>query len=135
MLVLPVAGIIHQHLEASFGEKPADDDSDNFLSSLEPLPGIVAPVARSDLLDLEYEEDYEEEPQGPSYAYGALRLMELVREWREEQEEVSLTRGAEQGEQAGPSYPYGALGSRFQTDAVVVDLYTNFPAPKKTNYN
>ena len=67
MLVSPVAGIIHQHLEASFGEKPADDDSDNFLSSLEPLPGIVAPVARSDLL--EYEEDYEEEPQGPSYAY------------------------------------------------------------------
>ena len=133
MSVSPVAGIIHQHLEASFGEKPVDDDSDNFLSSLEPLPGIVAPVARSDLT--EYEDDYLEEPQGPSYAYGALRLRELVREWREEQEEVSLTRGGEQGEQAGPSYPYGALGSRFQTDAVVVDLYTNFPAPKKTDYN
>ena len=96
MFESPVPGIIQQNLEASFGEKPTDDDADNFLSSLEPLPGILAPVARSDLT--EYEDDYLEEPQGPSYAYGAL-------------------------------------GSRFQTDAVVVDIYSNFPEPKQTSYN
>ena len=129
----PVPGIIQQNLEASFGVKPADDDADNFLSSLEPLPGILAPVARSDLT--EYEDDYLEEPQGPSYAYGALRLRELVTEWREQQEEVSPSRGGEQGGQQGPSYAYGALGSRFQTDAVVVDIYSNFPEPKQTSYN
>ena len=131
MFASPVSGIIHQHLEASFGEKPADDDPDNFQSSLEPLPGIVAPGARSDLL--EYEDDYAEEDEGPSYAYGALRLMELVREWREQQEEATMTRGGEQREEQGPSYPYGALGSRFQTDAVVVDIYSNYPEPKKTS--
>ena len=111
-----------------------DNEADNYQSSWEPLPGIVSPGgARSDLF--EYEDDYLDEPEGPSYAYGALRLSELVREWREEQEELTVTRGGAQIEELGPSYPYGALGSRFQTDAVVVDIYSNFPEPKNMNYN
>ena len=111
-------------------------DADVSVSSWEPVAG--APSARSDYLD--YEEDYQEEAQGPSYAYGALRLRELVREWEEGRGEAGPTRGGAQAQaDQGPSYAYGALGSRFQLDSVVVDTVdtyaANFPAPKKTQYD
>ena len=104
---------IQEKLESSYGGKPEEvENYDESVNSWNPRPGILG---RSDI-----PEEYL--PQNPSYPYGALRIKDLLQEWRDEQDEEYETRDDIEYEEAkNPSYAYGALGNKFQIDSVVIE--------------
>ena len=101
---------VQEKLAASFGEKPAEIETNNNVNSWVPRPGIVG---RSDLPD--------EEDEAESYPYGALRVKDLIKEWRDEEQELFETDTDDEEEEVGESYAYGALGTKFQIDSVVIE--------------
>ena len=114
---------IQKQLEDAFSdEKP--EETEDFVSSW--TGGDVVNTGRSGM----YQPG---ESEGPSYAYGALALNNLIRRWMEAAEkdpDEIIT-----DDEIGPSYAFGALSPKFKVDAIIVEAKEQeFPEPQPSIY-